>query len=782
MPPTVELNAESFQSSPDQWSWSTPGAHDRKMAWTPRVGPTPTTAAGPSGGANPSTRAVEASNGYVHTEASDTTGPWSLESPTFDASAGRLTLTFDLHMRFGSVGGIDDGTLQVQGWNGSSWQDIGAEITGSQQRAADDDYIAAGPFDSSTFNNADFKFRLLASKGAGAPPNYDFAVDNAVITGPDSAAVNGPDNPVVTEPPTPGLSSGTARRAAALGTGRRTVFVSKNGKNSNSGLSEAKAKKTIQAAADILKAGDVMIVDDGVYFERPRFKNINGTASSPVWIAARNPGRVTISDEWRSARDGTQDWTPSNDGSGIFSAAHGDVYVGSHEGDFLLCYRSRSALKAAAVLGTKKPPYGLAFENGRVFIRLRGKKNPNGRSIKITQSFGRPTVTFDNAHHCIIDGFRIEGSGNAPAIEVNRNCKNPTITNNVSTLSRFLCRVGSNAIVDYNHYSYAKKGFGDWCEEVNALNPGKFNAFFTIVKKHFVKPSNRSNALLEGGIVAAFSGSTDKNLVCSRNYIESVFDGSRFGDFKNSDEFLNIFERTGDDCVQFEISTAAVSQGGGLRHFNNRYINPFGPVHSHQGQGMKGDQFVFRNVMEVTDPSKYQQEFVIKMIKTPGSCKAHHFHNLYRLTKRSDPRFLWFAFSNGTADRVINFRNNLIISDANIPNGAGPRPKKIEGNVYAGPSANSTVQGTGGGFAGSGQAAMGLKLNFALKPGSPAKNKGRNLPAFLNNADELIGGTPSTVDAGPFPIDFDPGPDWPRPRKEAFNEDRLPARWRSQSP
>lgn len=132
MPTPVELNRERFASVPADWSWGTPGAGAANAAWSHGNGPTDTASSGPGGGAHPSTRAVSPGNGYAYTEASNSDGPWTMDSPAFDAGSGRLELTFDLHLRFGSEGGIDDGVLAVQGWNGSTWSPIGPEVRGSK--------------------------------------------------------------------------------------------------------------------------------------------------------------------------------------------------------------------------------------------------------------------------------------------------------------------------------------------------------------------------------------------------------------------------------------------------------------------------------------------------------------------------------------------------------------------------------------------------------------------------------------------------------------------------
>lgn len=187
----VTLVSEDFQGTVGSWNLNTPGVDEPQTAFSRDEDATPTSSTGPSGGSNPANRAATAGNGYAFTEASGVAGPWSMESPDLDASLGTITLTFDLHMRFGSLGGIGDGTLTIQGWNGTAWSTISSTIVGSQQTAAADAWLAStgfGTYDSTGFSNVDFKFRFLFTKGTNVnDANYDCSIDNVLIVGPPGA-------------------------------------------------------------------------------------------------------------------------------------------------------------------------------------------------------------------------------------------------------------------------------------------------------------------------------------------------------------------------------------------------------------------------------------------------------------------------------------------------------------------------------------------------------------------------------------------------------------------
>lgn len=199
----VTLNSEDFSGPISDWSWTTPGFDEPFSAWSQAVnrnGLSPTT--GPNGGADPVSRAVVSGNAYAYTEASnpgDTV--WTMESPTFDVSLGTVVLSFDFHMRFGRTGGQTDGTLVVQGWDGTKWSKIGKAIVGSQHRNANDAYLPStrfGRYSSDGYTNRNFKFRFLFAEGSGGGTfPYDCALDNIKVDregGPPPSPV--PPNPI----------------------------------------------------------------------------------------------------------------------------------------------------------------------------------------------------------------------------------------------------------------------------------------------------------------------------------------------------------------------------------------------------------------------------------------------------------------------------------------------------------------------------------------------------------------------------------------------------------
>lgn len=528
----MTLNEERFESPIPDWSWKTPGADAPGSPWSRGAGPTPTASGGPSGGADPATGVTTAGNGFAYTEAS-TDGPiWTIEGPTLDAAPGPLTLTFDVHMRFGARAQIADGTLEVQGWSGSAWSTLGPPITGSQQRDATAPYLPStrfGTYTSRGFSNTDFKFRFLFRRGANQFfANYDCAVDNVTILGPPTGGNGGPSVDDI------------------LDTALRVVFVDVSaGNDRNSGLAPNQAKRTIQAGVAAARPGDIVLLKPGTYREIVSVRNKRSSKRLPIWLLAEQPGTVVLSDVWREAESGDVQWR--DEGQGVFSAPRRDrPYLGSYSDErgttrMLFQYdtvrdlRARS-LRISSVQGTQnhnKPLYGFASEGGRVFVRIESSSgaplNPNGRSVTFTGTFGRPLMSVTNTPYLIVDGIKFEGAGNADALATDAASDHLTVRNCVFELSRRCVKV-DDFLAEWNEYT--QPGFVTWAKDLLGRNPEGTGSLFALAKAHF---SNNGNAFLEGGFAErAVAARPAERAEFRFNYLHGVFEGHRFGVFTNS--------------------------------------------------------------------------------------------------------------------------------------------------------------------------------------------------------------------------------------------------------
>jgi hypothetical protein len=609
------------------------------------------------------------------------------------------------------------------------------------------------------------KIVYTAPAAVGGTAVITYTVTNAVGSDTGTLTIN------VAAPPAeqPGEERG-------LDTGLRRIFVRKNGSNNNSGLASNQAKLTIQAACNIAQPGDVISVGDGLYRERITLTNFPGTSARPLWIAAENPGEVRISDLWPEVDAGTQVWT--SEGSGVFSAAHERVYTGEHDGDFLLYYRTEANLAAGSITvegdSIDKPDYGISFANNRVFIKLRGSLNPNGRSIQLTNTFGRSTVTLNNADFVILDGFVIEGAGNSRAVSINQACASPQIRNCEFKYARFGVDCPSNTIVENCHYHYP--GIDEWAREIHEANGDNSDGAFALVKRHFtgdIIGSNAGNALLEGSIDRGFAQKST-NVILQRNTIGPCFDGMRLGEHAASVARFNKFKFCLDDGIQLESDTSTGSSGI-LRVHDNRFTDCFFAT-SHQSSALIGDHHVFRNVFEGGfDPDVVHPAGFIKCIFTPTTVRLNYYHNLFIMrTALSNEGFgtnkwVWFDFApNGHAERIIHFRNNIVMFKDKLDNGSGGNPVNVNNNVLVAPAANALFSGTGGLFVGTTEASMNLNADYSLKSNSAARNRAAALPAGLPDSRS------SNLDCGPFPFGEAPGLLWPF--EEQFDLS-LPSRW-----
>lgn len=76
--------------------------------------------------------------------------------------------------------------------------------------------------------------------------------------------------------------------------GRRTLYVSGSGSDTNSGLESTSAKRTIQSAIEVAREGDRIVVGEGIY-GYTQFYGLHGSANA--WVTVENtPGKTAIVD------------------------------------------------------------------------------------------------------------------------------------------------------------------------------------------------------------------------------------------------------------------------------------------------------------------------------------------------------------------------------------------------------------------------------------------------------------------------------------------------------
>ena len=788
----VTLVEERFDS--DFGTLSTPGSDEPEEAWSLISVATPSGTTGPGGGSNPATRAVQVGNQYAYTEgtpAGGGVGPqrqFTMETPDLDAGEGLITLLFDLHMRYGSEGGITDGELFIEGWNGSAWSTISNTVQGSQQLTATTPYRPStdfGTYDSTGFANADFKFRWRLVTGPTSN-NFDTAVDNVIITGPET---------IVIAPPAPPPDVG-ATRASFFNTGLRRLHVSKGGAAPIDGTSPNQSFSTIQAAVNAAQAGDVITVGAGRYFETIQRSNLQGSVNSPVWIASEVPFEAQISNLKQNALDGSAPWR--NDGGGVFSTPGNPAYAAWFGEDVFLPQWLLADLNddnfavesSASEAGTTldKPDRGFAFSGGRIHVRLPDGSSPSGQNVNITDDFNATLMNFSNCDNVIVDGFIMEGAGDGSSITFSENSANPRVKNCVFVGAQFGVRVANDTVIE--DCEYLLPGHSQFGTDLRALNPSNLNALFRYHKNYNnagkFKPgsNNSSDALMEGGIdINRFGGTPPLNITVQRCWIHEVFEGSKFGRMRSGVLRECVFDECGDDAVEMEANESNPSVFGQKELHDCLIRNCFSSV-SHQGN-ILSEQFVYRNVIEISDPEVAGfPAFLLKMINTQNNANIHYYHNtmINRVAAADNsPGFgtnhwVWFGFGASRADRIRNWISNIVIQPLDLDD-AAVNPNNRQNNVVNSPSDNDQsgdVQGTGGIF--SSEAAIDLQSDFSLGAGSTAIGAGLgSIPAGF--PDSRTTGTPF-ADAGAFPEDFTVPANWPRAQSRVFDDNR-PENWTS---
>ena len=503
---------------------------------------------------------------------------------------------------------------------------------------------------------------------------------------------------------------------------------------------------------------------------------------------------MTISDCWKEAEEGKTIWT--HDGDGVYFAACSDrPYIGEHDGDFLMAYLSKEDLKAPSITAysaiarekrtIKKPPYGFAFapHENRVYVRLRHGADPNGQSIKFTRSFARPTVTAKRCRHLIIDGFVIEGAGNIQAVHFDDACADVTVRNCVFHLVRHGVRCPSRTILEACTYRYV--GFDRWTRDLFALDGTENNGVFVLVKGYYradaVGVGKRANALLEGSLDFGRNitpPATD--IVIDRCLIGPAFDGSRIGEFSNSEIKNTVFVECRDDGFQNEGPKKKLSADNNRIH-DCRFINCYHDC-SHQKHAA-GNAFVFRNVIEWNDSAlAIPDNFSIKMIGTSPNVDIFYYHNTWIIdygVKIDGQLRLWADFGGpkSKAHKIDLFMNNIVIVPEGLSDGPGPNPITIAANATVGPSAEAAgfLTVNGGVYAGAAASEMGLDQDLALLPiARRAIWANRCRQAFRTVGPD---GAPMMMQARSHSAK-NRGPHWPRPATLAFDEG-LPGRWSS---
>jgi parallel beta-helix repeat protein len=205
--------------------------------------------------------------------------------------------------------------------------------------------------------------RLAGSLFALAPGrSYEVRV---TVTDPDG----------VTGPPSATAVLDTRAEAFAEPSLRR-LYVAPSGSDDNPGTSPGSPLRTIQKAADLAQAGDLVSIAAGVYRETVSVPR-SGTAAQPI-VFRGAPGAVL--DGADAAIAGGAAWTPA--GGGVFSRVTG--FATGHvvtEAGRLFRYDSLAALGALAA----GPPGGFFFDGTSLFVKFSDGSAPAAHTLHVAR-------------------------------------------------------------------------------------------------------------------------------------------------------------------------------------------------------------------------------------------------------------------------------------------------------------------------------------------------------------------------------------------------------------
>jgi hypothetical protein len=190
----------------------------------------------------------------------------------------------------------------------------------------------------------------------------------ARVTLSDPDGVNGPPTattPVVTRPDA--LSEPTLR----------TLYVAPNGNDNNPGTDPLAPKQTIQGAADVAQAGDLILIQPGVYRESVDVP-ASGTAAQPIVFRGNAPGAILDGADGTIAAGVT--WTPAAGGTYSYATGFGTGHVVTEQGR-LYRYASLAELQGLAA----GAPGGFYFDGSLLYVKFSDGSAPAAHSMSVAR-------------------------------------------------------------------------------------------------------------------------------------------------------------------------------------------------------------------------------------------------------------------------------------------------------------------------------------------------------------------------------------------------------------
>ena len=500
------------------------------------------------------------------------------------------------------------------------------------------------------------------------------------------------------------------------------------GDDANTGHDERSAFRSLSRASEALKPRSRLMLAPGQYHEGLKLKDLGTSADRPIWVKSVAPGQATLSNAAKDLAQGRADWKHVD--GGLYSTPFPvRPWAGFAGGRFLFSYKSLRDLKAAAVDGFRKPRYGLAYQEGRLFLRMPGGADPNGQPVMVTKDYAAPTVTIRRSPHVILDGIAVTGAGNSYAIDADEQSHHLWMQNVVGDLSRVLVRLPSDSMVRWCQYGY--RGLMPWAEEVMSINYSS-RAPFGLFKKYNVYAGG--NAHYEGRIATSFD-QPSRRCRFEHNLIGPCGDGSCLGRFSDSSSYRDVIIFAIDDGFEKE-SHLRSHDSAELSVTEALVINAFGSAFSHQdtAKQIRGPHRIERSIAFSPHPFAHAA-FVIKNMDLQFDPRIEYDRCLLHAQAGptgwgSDVNFMFLDHKRHRTPN-LSIRNTVLWADPHITDWDKEWTPDCDHNVVVADRPYPELQGPNGMWFSSidalklrGPTAEGM--DFRPLPGSPLIGAGEN--------------------------------------------------------
>jgi Calx-beta domain/Right handed beta helix region len=157
----------------------------------------------------------------------------------------------------------------------------------------------------------------------------------------------------------------------------RTLYVAPNGNDNNPGTDPGAPKQTIQGAADVAQAGDLILIQPGVYRESVNVP-ASGTAAQPIVFRGNAPGAILDGADGAIAAGVA--WTPTAGGTYSYATGFDTGHVVTEQGR-LYRYGSLAELQALAA----GAPGGFYFDGTLLFVKFSDQSAPAAHTMSVAR-------------------------------------------------------------------------------------------------------------------------------------------------------------------------------------------------------------------------------------------------------------------------------------------------------------------------------------------------------------------------------------------------------------